>query len=73
MHLVWYLYIKIEFFCSSFVNLISDDESEWTSDPAVQLILKQSVQDVQGPRYSKNGMYIQWLFSHCAVHAMLQD
>ena len=29
---------------SSFINLISDDESEWASDPAVQLILKQSIE-----------------------------
>ena len=31
------------FLCSSFVNLISDDDSDWEKDPAVQTILQQSM------------------------------
>ena len=34
---------------SSFVNLISDDDSDWEKDPAVQSILQQSA--AQNSRY----------------------
>ena len=43
---------RISFFvCSTFVNLISDDESDWEKDPDVQKILHPSAGDSKKMRY----------------------